>query len=507
MTTPTTPVHVRATLDPHLSRWLWLVKWLLAIPHYFVLAFLWAAFVVLSVIAFVAILFTGRYPRSIFEFNVGVLRWSWRVSYYTYGALGTDQYPPFTLAEVPEYPAKFSVDYPDHLSRGLVLVKWWLLAIPHYLIVGLLVSGTYFTAEGWNNNQEWRSGTGLIGILVAIAAVVLLFTGSYPRSLFDLIIGLNRWVLRVAAYSALMTDSYPPFRLDMGPDDPGPGSVALRSSGGTPPSMPAPPITDAPRPMDAGSGPVGAPTQGTPGPAQPMPPAPRSRWSGGRITALVLGSLLVLMGTGAGVAGIVGVVADRTARDSSGLLMSGSATLTSSGYAVTSDTVQFDFADAPIIPDRIIGKVRITATPVGGQPAFVGIGRSADVDGYLSGVQHSVVTRFATGVGPNTRPLYRQVAGGAPAQAPTAVDIWVVQASGAGRQTLDWNAESGDWTVVVMNADASAGVSTDVRVGARFPDLGTFAGGALIAAAVLLAVGFLAVGLSLQGSPRVEPRT
>jgi hypothetical protein len=83
----------------------------------------------------------------------------------------------------------------------------------------------------------------------------------------------------------------------------------------------------------------------------------------------------------------------------------------------------------------------------------------------------------------------------------------VVQASGAGRQTLDWNAESGDWTVVVMNADASAGVSTDVRVGARFPDLGTFAGGALIAAAVLLAVGFLAVGLSLQGSPRVEPRT
>ncbi|HET7276790.1 MAG TPA: DUF4389 domain-containing protein, partial [Dermatophilaceae bacterium] len=99
------------------------------------------------------------------------------------------------------------------------------------------------------------------------------------------------------------------------------------------------------------------------------------------------------------------------------------------------------------------------------------------------------------------------VAGGAPAQAPSAADVWVVQASGAGRQTLDWNAESGDWTVVVMNADASAGVSTDVRVGARFPDLGTFAGGALIAAAVLLAVGFLAVGLSLQGSPRVEPRT
>jgi hypothetical protein len=221
----------------------------------------------------------------------------------------------------------------------------------------------------------------------------------------------------------------------------------------------------------------------------------------------VLGSLLVLMGTGAGVSGIVGVVADRTARDSSGLLMSTSAPLTSSGYAVTSDTARFDFPGfAPFTADRIIGKVRITATPVGGQQSFVGIGRSADVDGYLSGVQHSVVTRFGMGVGPNTSPLYRQVAGGAPAQAPSAANVWVVKASGAGRQTLDWNAESGDWTVVVMNADASGGVSADVRIGATFPDLGTWAGGLLIAAAVLLAAGFLVVGLSLRGSPRVEPR-
>ncbi len=209
------PVSLEASLDTPLSQWLWLVKWFLAIPHFFLLLFLWIGFVVLTFIAFFAILFTARYPKGIFDFNVGVLRWSWRVAYYAgTGGLGTDRYPPFSLDDDPDYPAHFDVAYPATLSRGLVLVKWWLLAIPHYMVLAVLVGA------GWWGGRGWGYGGGLLGILVFIAAVALLFTRRYPQGLFDLIIGLNRWVMRVTAYVALMTDEYPPFRLDQGGEEP-----------------------------------------------------------------------------------------------------------------------------------------------------------------------------------------------------------------------------------------------------------------------------------------------
>jgi len=214
------PAHVEGELKEPLSRWLWLVKWVLIIPHVIVLFFLWLAFAVLTVVAFFAILITGRYPRGIFDFNVGVLRWTWRVGFYSYSALGTDRYPPFTLADDPDYPARFDVDYPQSLSRGLVLVKWWLLALPQYLVVGVFTGGAWSGWSGHNPDGLWAFSGGLIGLLVFIAAIVLLFTGRYPRQIYDFVLGMNRWIFRVAAYATLMTDRYPPFRLDMGDHEP-----------------------------------------------------------------------------------------------------------------------------------------------------------------------------------------------------------------------------------------------------------------------------------------------
>lgn len=197
---PRYPVTVEGELAGSLSRWLWLVKWILVIPHLIVLVFLWLAFMVITIIAFFAILFTGRYPRGMFDFNVGVLRWTWRVGFYSYSTLATDQYPPFSL-EPRDYPATLEVEYPEKLSRGLVLIKWWLLALPQYLVLAFFQGGPGF-----------RFG-GLQLVLVLFAGVALLFTGRYPRDLFELALGIARWSLRVLAYTALMRDEYPPFRL------------------------------------------------------------------------------------------------------------------------------------------------------------------------------------------------------------------------------------------------------------------------------------------------------
>jgi hypothetical protein len=224
------PARLEGHLDPATSRWLWLIKWLLVIPHVVVLLFLWIATWLLTVVAGFAILFTGRYPRAIFDFNVGVMRWTWRVSFYAIGAFGTDRYPPFTLARDPHYPADFDVAYPAQLSRGLVLVKWWLLALPQYFVVGIFAGGW----GGVAGHGTWRftGGGGLIAILALIAAVVLGVQGRYPDSIFDLVMGLNRWCYRVLAYAALLRDEYPPFRLDPGGTDPASHAVAPGTQGG-----------------------------------------------------------------------------------------------------------------------------------------------------------------------------------------------------------------------------------------------------------------------------------
>ena len=485
------PVRVDARLDDHLSRWLWLVKWFLAIPHFLVLALLWAAFVVLSVVAFFAILFTGRYPRGIFDFNVGVLRWSWRVSYYAYGGLGTDHYPPFSLEERPDYPAHLEVAYPEHLSRGLVLVKWWLLAIPHYLVLALFLGGGAYAASddvssGWNG--------GLIGLLVFFAGVLLLFTGRYPIALFDLVLGLNRWVLRVAAYAGLMTDVYPPFRLDMGGADPGTPAVL---SVGSPPTTSA---TSTPTPT-----PIPGPSA-TPYGAEPPPPAPgarpggrgppTARGGGARILAVIIGSLAALTALALLTGGIGLRIAESALRNDDGYLMSPTETYESNGLAVTSDTIELRDGSPDVnLAHDWLGTVRLEATAAAPAGVFVGIAPTSAVDGWLAGAAHS---RVSDASGTGGRPDTAYVDGSTDPLPPADQGFWVASASGTGRQVLGWEPRDGDWTIVVRNADGTAPVRSRVAIGAEVPVLDDIGNGLIIAGVVLLPLSALILWLAVR---------
>jgi hypothetical protein len=461
------PVRVDARVDPPLSRWLWLVKWVLLIPHAVVLAFLWVAFVVLTTVAWFAILVTGRYPRPLFDFNLGVLRWSWRVHYYGYGALGTDRYPPFTLADVPGYPARLDVPYPERLSRGLVLVKSWLLALPHWLVLALFVGGGVWLTEqdGWEDSG-WAAG-GLVGLLVLVAGVVLLFTGRYPEPVYDFVLGMDRWVLRVAAYVALMTDRYPPFRLDLGGADPA-----------TAPAGPLPPLPQ--------------------GPAR----AGRGGWSTGRVVAVVVGALLLVTSTGLLVGGVGLAVADTTQRED-GYLSTPTTDLTTSRYALVTGSITLDVAGDEWLVDDVLGDARLQVTPT--DPAvtvFLGVARTGDAARYLAGVGHRRIDDLGSDGG---RVEGVDVVGGAPTAAPGAVTIWVAQAQGTGTQTLDWTPSDGDWTVVVMRADGAAGVDVEARAGVTVPGLPWLWGGLLIAGAVLLVAGALLVGLAMHRAASSGP--
>jgi len=208
---PSSPVTLKGELTEPLSRWLWLFKWLLCIPHLIILAFLSAAAVFVTLIAFFSILFTGLYPKPLFNYTVGVMRWWWRVGFYSYSALGTDRYPPFTLKSV-DYPADLSIVYPEDLSRWKPLVKW-LFAAPHYACLAALASSPWWHQAAQEGARNGFPFGGLLSVLILITAVLLLFVGRYNKDIFQLVIGINRWSFRVAAYVGLLTDEYPPFRL------------------------------------------------------------------------------------------------------------------------------------------------------------------------------------------------------------------------------------------------------------------------------------------------------
>lgn len=480
------PVRVDSALDPAPSRWLWLVKWLLLLPHAVVLALLWCAAAVVWVVSLVAVLATGRMPDALFDLQLGVLRWTWRVWHYGYGALGTDRYPPFTLAEVPDHPAHLTVERPVRVSRGLALVRW-LLALPHYLVLGVFLGGGgWLVWQTGEDSPAWGAG-GLVGLLVLVAGVVVLFTGRYPAPVYDFVLGMDRWALRVAAYLLFLTDRYPPFRLDTGGVDPG--------------SVPVPPS------------PVG-----------PVPPAAGARsasaggWTGGRVAAVVVGSLLLLSATAPLVAGGSLAWADRTQRED-GWLTSGDAAVATDGYAVVSPEVELQVEDTPVVVERLLGDTRLTAMPGSDDELFLGLARAEDVDAYLGGVARQVDSWPAEDpagagwvrTGPGIDRWYTdagsvELAGTRPATPPGEQDIWVTSTSGAGPLTLTWTPQPGNWSAVLMRSDGGAGVDAEVSVGATAPGLGWIAAGLLVLGLVLLAVGGLLVGLAVRGASSTPGR-
>jgi hypothetical protein len=172
-----------------LSRWKIFVKWLLVIPHWFVLYILAFVAWIVIFIAWFAILITGRFPRGMWDFMLLYLRWTANVTTYAF-TLQRDEYPPFGDAA---YPARLNLEYPAHLSRLLIFVKW-LLIIPHLLV--------------W-----WFVGLAAF-VAIVITWFAILITGNYPRGLFEFVTGSLRWLYRINAYVYLMTDKYPPFSLD-----------------------------------------------------------------------------------------------------------------------------------------------------------------------------------------------------------------------------------------------------------------------------------------------------
>jgi hypothetical protein len=172
-----------------LNRFLPLIKWLLLVPHYIALLLLYIGGYLALIVAFFAVLFTRRYPRGVFEFLLGVMRWTERVNAYLH--LMTDRYPPFSINPEPDNPVHLEIDYPeDGVDRWRPLVAW-LLAIP-YLFAAAVIG---YIAE----------------LLVFFAFFAILFTRRFPRGMFDIVLVSRRFFIRGYAYAAFMTKRYPPF--------------------------------------------------------------------------------------------------------------------------------------------------------------------------------------------------------------------------------------------------------------------------------------------------------
>jgi hypothetical protein len=184
------PIRLDVEYPEKLSRLLVLVKWILVFPHLVIVWALGYAAAAIAVIALFAILFTKKYPRGLFDFYVGVQRWT--INAAVYGIFDMrDEYPPFSW-EPGQYPVRYEVDYPEELGRFSPLYQW-ILAIPHVIALTFLYIIWFFV---------W-----------IIAFFAILFTGKYPRGMFNFTEGVLRWTYRVTGYAYFLRNEYPPFSL------------------------------------------------------------------------------------------------------------------------------------------------------------------------------------------------------------------------------------------------------------------------------------------------------
>jgi hypothetical protein len=167
------------------------VKWILAIPQFFVLGLVSFAAWFMFIYAWFSVLITERYPRNAYDFLVGTARWTTRV--YAYIFFIAEEYPPFAMDEIPSYPARFEPPpFPgEQMPRAAALQP--IMAIPALIFASIVV---------------------YVGELFAfVAGFAIIFTGEYPRGMYDFVVGALRTQARAAVYTAMMTEQYPPFEL------------------------------------------------------------------------------------------------------------------------------------------------------------------------------------------------------------------------------------------------------------------------------------------------------
>jgi hypothetical protein len=232
-------------------------------------------------------------------------------------------------------------------------------------------------------------------------------------------------------------------------------------------------------------------------------PAPRRR--GGRIVSIVAGGVAAVLAIGLIAAGALLLWGD-SKKDDQGYLSTGKDPYSASTYALASENLDIDLDGAGWIMDRDdLGNVRLAVESSAGKPVFVGIARTSDVSDYLRGTSYTEVTDV------DYSPFHasyrdRDSGGDRRPALPADQDFWAASAHGSGTQTVTWDLDDGDWSIVVMNADGTRGVDTDISAGAKVPFLGTLGwvslGGALV---LLITAGTLVyLGLRTPRPPKAQ---